>query len=249
MKKYTLDSKSITKWHTDTMSKYRIYGKLEDLLKKDYHPITIKKVGNKGNGYIIPKAENETVRKEHYQINKTYAILCEINMFKMKIDELTQQSINSIGVREYEKIEGRITQAKSKIEVAFNTLDLNTKKLFKNELLSLLPNQDQLELETIKEDNRKYFAKHFVLTYLIECKAKNEVYPIGQKKKLELIGNKRMGKGKGNRFYKVFNEIINKDLNIESSLIEVGGENWRETVLSLSNDSRIVEEYLLNKQL
>ena len=60
-------------------------------------------------------------------------------------------------------------------------------------------------------DTEKYTAKHYLLAYLFECNAKGESYPIGNKKELERIGNERMGAGKGNRFYKVFNEVINKE--------------------------------------
>lgn len=73
-------------------------------------------------------------------------------------------------------------------------------------------------------DTEKYTAKHYLLAYLFECNAKGKSYPIGNKKELERIGNERMGAGKGNRFYKVFNEVINKDLNAEKNLFEIGGE-------------------------
>ena len=58
-----------------------------------------------------------------------------------------------------------------------------------------------------------------------------------------------MGAGKGNRFYKVFNEIVNKDLNVEKNLIEIGGENWRTIVKKLSNEPEIIEKYLQSKRL
>ncbi|MDX9882592.1 MAG: hypothetical protein RBS73_11040 [Prolixibacteraceae bacterium] len=102
---------------------------------------------------------------------------------------------------------------------------------------------------TTQTDAIKYTAKHYVLTYLIECHAKGESFPIGNKKELERIGNERMGTGKGNRFYKLFNEIINKDLNAENNLIEIGGENWRKTVKELTKAPELVEQYLQNKQL
>jgi len=98
-------------------------------------------------------------------------------------------------------------------------------------------------------DTIKYKAKHYLLAYLFECNAKGESYPMGNKKELERIGNERMGAGKGNRFYKVFNEIINKDLNFVNNLIEIGGENWRKAVIELSNAPELVEKYLKNKQL
>jgi hypothetical protein len=96
---------------------------------------------------------------------------------------------------------------------------------------------------------KKYTAKHYVLAYIFECYSKGEICPIGNKKELERIGNERIGAGKGNRFYKVFNEVINKDLNVENNLIEIGGENWRKAVIELSKAPELVEKYLQSKQL
>lgn len=98
-------------------------------------------------------------------------------------------------------------------------------------------------------DTEKYTAKHYLLAYLFECNAKGVSYPIGNKKELERIGNERMGAGKGNRFYKVFNEVINKDLNAERNLFEIGGEYWRKAVIELSKAPELVENYLQSKQL
>lgn len=98
-------------------------------------------------------------------------------------------------------------------------------------------------------DTEKYTTKHYLLAYLFECNAKGESFPIGNKKELERIGNKRMGAGKGNRFYKVFNEVINKDLNAEKNLLEIGGEYWRKAVIELSKAPELVEKYLQSKQL
>lgn len=98
-------------------------------------------------------------------------------------------------------------------------------------------------------DTEKYTAKHYLLAYLFECNAKGESFPIGKKKELERIGNERMGAGKGNRFYKLFNEVINKDLNAEKNLFEIGGEYWRKAVIELSKTPELVEKYLQSKQL
>jgi hypothetical protein len=100
-----------------------------------------------------------------------------------------------------------------------------------------------------KTDIGKYKTKHYVLAYLFECNAKGESFPIGNKKELERIGNERMGAGKGNRFYKVFNEVINKDLNAEKNLFEIGGEYWRKAVIELSKAPELVEKYLQSKQI
>ena len=98
-------------------------------------------------------------------------------------------------------------------------------------------------------DTKKYTTKHYLLAYLFECNAKGESFPIGNKKELERIGNERMGAGKGNRFYKVFNDVTNKDLNAENSLFEIGGEYWRKAVIELSKAPELVEKYLQSKQL
>ncbi len=95
----------------------------------------------------------------------------------------------------------------------------------------------------------KYSAKHYALSFLVECNAKGKSVPLGQKKLLENIGNKKIGVGKGNRFYKVFNEIVKKDINAAKDLIEIGGENWRTIVIDLSDEPDLVEKYLQSKQL
>jgi hypothetical protein len=102
---------------------------------------------------------------------------------------------------------------------------------------------------TNKNETIRYTAKHYVLAYLIECNAKGESYPIGQKKELEKIGNIRMGAGRGNTFYKAFNIVVNKDINAENNLIEIGGENWRAIVKDISSEPETIETYLQSKQL
>lgn len=110
---------------------------------------------------------------------------------------------------------------------------------------TLPPQQTTTEKETIR-----YTAKHYVLAYLIECNAKGESFPIGQKKELEKIGSQRIGAGKGHRFYREFNNITNSyDINKPIHLIEIGGENWRTIVKDLSNEPETIEAYLQSKQL
>lgn len=137
-----------------------------------------------------------------------------------------------------------INDATNRLELIFSIVQAEIQGNLKTNLQILPPQQTTTENDTIK-----YTAKYYVLGYLIECNAKGESFPIGQKKELEKIGNEKMGTGKGNRFYKVFNEIVNKDLNIESNLIEIGGENWRTIVKDLSNEPETIETYLQSKQL
>jgi len=122
---------------------------------------------------------------------------------------------------------------------------LQTERSFENELNKVLPSQSM----SIKTDNTKLKTKHHVLAYLIECSAKGESFPVGNKIELERIGNERMETGKGNTFYKVFNTLIRKDLNVENILIEIGGEHWRKTVIELSENPELVEKYLQIKQM
>jgi len=112
--------------------------------------------------------------------------------------------------------------------------------------LRFLKNVGYSQLANIKKTTAKYYAKHYVLAYLIECKARNITPPIGRKMSLEKIGNERMGEGKGNTFYKKFNEIINEDLDSLEVLEELGGESWQEIIKDLSSVPEMVEEYLQN---
>ena len=108
---------------------------------------------------------------------------------------------------------------------------------------------EQIEQESIAIENKSYKTKHYVLTYIIECYAKGEIPPVGEKIKLEKIGNEKMGVGKGNTFYKVFSQIINKDFNIERNLIEIGGDDWRKIIKNLSKEHNKIETYLQSKEL
>lgn len=133
------------------------------------------------------------------------------------------------------------------LDIGFDKFNFSTKKK-----INFLESKRTLPLKLINSETNteKYTAKHYLLAYLFECNAKGEIYPIGNKKELERIGNKLMGAGKGNRFYKVFNEITNHyDINIEDQLIEIGGENWRKAVIKLSKAPELVEKYLQSKQL
>lgn len=143
------------------------------------------------------------------------------------------------------------------------TIMLEIMKSTKKEILKYFPNieiQHQSNLTNLEQlppkpknsgiDEVKYTAKHYLLAYLFDCNARGEGYPLGNKKVLERIGNERVGVGKGNRFYKLFNEITSQyDINIETNLIEIGGDNWRKAVVELSKNPELVKIYLQSKQL
>jgi len=172
---------------------------------------------------------------------------------KPEFDEFFEAEItycstqNKIGIKELDFVTDLTNwiEKKSKEE----SLSIPRKRKF-NEFLEYLKTKalppQPINNET---DTEKYTTKHYLLAYLFECNAKGESFPIGNKKELERIGNERMGAGKGNRFYKVFNEVINKDLNAEKNLFEIGGEYWRKAVIELSKTPELVEKYLQIKQL
>jgi hypothetical protein len=105
------------------------------------------------------------------------------------------------------------------------------------------------ERTTPEKSKQKLAVKHYVLTYLFECHAKRESYPIGLKKEVERIGQQRMKGKSGNSFYKTFGILSEKDILDLKTLFEIGGDNWREIVLSLTSDREKVEAFLVSKGL
>lgn len=173
---------------------------------------------------------------ENYK--KQYWFLDTVVMFEPVTDKL-KRTLKSIDINISEKeINIKLINYQKHLQAKRESIYID----LINEMQSLPP----INSET---DTGKYTAKHYLLAYLFECNAKGESYPIGNKKELERIGNERMGAGKGNRFYKVFNEVINKDLNAEKNLFEIGGEYWRKAVIELSKAPELVENYLQSKQL
>jgi hypothetical protein len=98
---------------------------------------------------------------------------------------------------------------------------------------------------------KKFMAKYHFLAYLFDCFAAGKIPKFGQKDELQKEGIKRIGKGKGNRFYKLFGEIdkLDPDYNSKLDLIKIWGENWRNAVLDLSDDADLLDNYLKSKDL
>lgn len=94
----------------------------------------------------------------------------------------------------------------------------------------------------------KATAVHYALAYFFDTTVTGRQFPNG-KSRLEEVGNRIMGAGKGNTFYKQFNQVKGKDLNSKKNLVELGGEDWREVVLNLCENKEEVEKYLTNKKL
>ena len=191
--------------------------------------------------------QSQRPKSAHFIVN----IPKEADLLSLIEDDIKKYNKNEYWEFYFEEYE-RFIDVSNPIEILFNLCELlvqlNRLEMF-NEFLEI-ENKTLSPKQTTTENNTiKYTAKHYVLGYLIECNAKGESVPNGQKKELEKIGNEKMGTGKGNRFYKVFNEIVNKDLNIENNLIEIGGGNWRTIVKDLSNEPETIETYLQSKQL
>lgn len=99
-----------------------------------------------------------------------------------------------------------------------------------------------------KEKKPTYTAMQFVVTYYLDCYA-NKKNPVKtSKKKIETIARLRPKyKLASNTFYKNCNYLNSKkesDLNSETFLIEVVGEDWRNIVLELSENSETLKKYL-----
>jgi hypothetical protein len=97
--------------------------------------------------------------------------------------------------------------------------------------------------------SEKFTTKQYVIAYILDNYASGTKLPHGNKKELEKIGNKILGDGRGNTFYKNYNKIINKDLFNKNILSEEAGSEWRDTVLSLSVEREVLEAYLKSKNI
>lgn len=175
------------------------------------------------------------------------SILNEIDSLSLIESDIKDYSENGRWEFDFEEYE-KLIDVSEPIEILFTISELFV-QLNRLEIFNDLLDEVTTPTQPIVSETAKYSAKHYVLTYIIECHAKGESLPLGRKKELEQIGNERIGRGKGNRFYKVFNDTINKDLNNEEHLIEIGGIDWRNAVIALSSKPEIIEQYLQSKQL
>ena len=167
-----------------------------------------------------------------------------LSLIESDIEDYNKNDCWEFDFEEYE----RLIDVSEPIKILCNLSELLV-QLFRLEMFNEFLETETTQNQPIKSESLKYSAKDYVLTYIIECHAKGKGLPIGRKKELEQIGNERMGTGKGNRFYKVFNGFINKDFNNKSHLIEMGGKDWRNIVITLSSNPEIIEQYLQSKQL
>lgn len=96
---------------------------------------------------------------------------------------------------------------------------------------------------------KKLSEKWHALLYLLELKASNSKPPINHegsfiKSAIEEIGKKRTGTT-GQSFYRQ-TLIINDLINNSSLLVGTFGNNWKETIITLSNNDQIIIDYIEN---
>lgn len=192
-----------------------------------------------------------------YLLSVTDSIIKEINTYSLYKKGLLKEPEKVkleiiLGERKLELSNGYLPNVDSDNKQFENILNkwFEHEKRFIDEITPLLrtiPAQEKDEKRKVHE--MKYFAKHYVLAYIFDCMTNDENLLHGNKIELEKKGIERMGKGKGNTFYKNYNTIINRDLKVVQNLIGIAGENWREIILKLSKNPEKLEEYLQCNQM
>ncbi|MGY6561420.1 MAG: hypothetical protein ACXITV_04885 [Luteibaculaceae bacterium] len=96
----------------------------------------------------------------------------------------------------------------------------------------------------------KLTAKHFVITYILDCLANSRKKIDGHKKQIEALAKKRPQYDLNpNTFYKNYNNCRSLKFETEIELENEIGENWETIVLQLSEDPNTLKKYLQNKGL
>jgi hypothetical protein len=136
--------------------------------------------------------------------------------------------------------------------VATQKADFSTNKIPQQtettvESISLLKKEITLNKEA--KPAKKLSEKWHALLYLLELKASNSKPPINHegsfiKSAIEEIGKKRTGTT-GQSFYRQ-TLIINDLINNSSLLVGTFGNNWKETIITLSNNDQIIIDYIEN---
>lgn len=137
-KEYELNIREIARWHTDCLSKYRIYGDVDEILKKGITPIFYSTI----EGYVIPEAKDKATRAEYAQISGEHRKICKINrLHNYDIAILDQKLIESIDDDIYQELLEKISDAKMKMSDVYDSLAPETKEAFRKAIEPLLPPQ------------------------------------------------------------------------------------------------------------
>lgn len=137
----------------------------------------------------------------------------------------------------------------------FELIDLQKRVEIIGQVPELLKQQKEALQNIINENNqddpRKYTIEQYSLAYIFDCNIIGESIPYGSKTELEKIGKKRnIGEYSPNTFYKRVSWILkNHQLNSETDLVKIAGENWKEIILELSKYPEELQKYLQSKQL
>ena len=174
--------------------------------------------------------------KNNEEIEKTESLINTINEFGKKF-RVKKKYINRI-VYDIDKLLAETAESETQLTaIQVSEAEDGVSK----------PNTEQ------NKNPRIYHAKHHVVAFMIECNAieKDFAQYDGKKKEIEKIGEERMGKRRGNTFYKAFNKIMNDkvDLNRASDLIYLLGDDWREAIIDLSLKPEKVKKYLNIRKL
>jgi hypothetical protein len=199
----------------------------------------------KEKGFPIFPSHDSELRKAH----KQEAFEKALNAFK------NDRTIKKLQTTEEDKKAFRVMWLNNEIQITEKLISGNASNSDSLELSKYL-NFVQTEWEALinqkeypKAKKRTLKADHYVLAYLFESTAKNESWPIGQRKELESIGRKRMPNKSGNTFYKSFQRLNNLKIHELQTLFSIAGDDWREIVLELSTDRHAVDAYLKSKGL
>lgn len=115
------------------------------------------------------------------------------------------------------------------------------------ENLNEKPDQNIIEHGQQQPSKKKLTAKSYALAFILDCHASDVFLNSFKQKEKEDIG-KRKGVH-GNTFVKNINYLLKKDLNSEQTLVGLLGDNWRDIVLSLSDNPKLLLNYLDSKDL
>lgn len=188
---------------------------------------------------IFPEGTIETFKKKEYQ---QFAYECQ-DMIELieKEDWIYWTTVDEfdfyIQQKKYDKIAYILTK-----DIHF--YEINLKALL--HFLEVEYKNDYQEIIYIKE--KKISEKWYALLYWFELNANGKLPPIdsdGAFNKQELMkeGNKRTGKT-GQVFYTSFKDI---DVNNPKGLDRIFGNEWKEKIITLSNNDNIIIEYIKKK--
>ena len=102
--------------------------------------------------------------------------------------------------------------------------------------------------KTPQQKEKEYTGKEYALTFILDRLSKGDRLIVGVKKELAEMINSKFKINHGKSIYSRYKEIYHFDFNKESILISIAGENWKETVLELSEYPNELEAYI-NKNI